>query len=384
MYEQLTRIGLKDELLQKAYALWLIESLELRKIAEIKLIVDDAPIKRYGKKVQGAGLHHNPTDKANANSYCYGRSLVMIPVEVRPSFRTKLEIAEELFFAVKEAFEKAGINPTITLLHDCGCVSTELWNNLRGRKDDKTSNSENKELNNVKVRVVTRLKKNSVFYELPEEVPKETKRRGRPRLYGEARRVSDIVADPSIPLQQAVFNLHGSEKKTCVEYKSQVLTRIAKGSPILVVVSRLVDGKKGKAGERGVFASSDISTSAEEVIKQYALRFSIEELFKDLKQDCGLGLQQTRRYERSQASASIVIAWYSLVEVWSFDQDENELKSLRNVWDDMERGPSRREKLCAMRKKQLRELYFEQYTDRINSDLLNEIYDNLVFYVFAI
>ena len=132
-------------------------------------------------------------------------------------------------------------------------------------------------------RVVTRFKKNSVFYELPEEVSTETKRRGRPRLYGEARRVRDIVADPSIPLQQAVFNLYGSEKKTCVEYKSQVLTsRIANGSPILVVVSRLVDKKKGKVGEWGVFVSSDTSTLAEEVIKRYALRFGIEELFSKI------------------------------------------------------------------------------------------------------
>ena len=415
MYEQLTRIGLKDESLQNAYALWLIESLELYKVAEIKLIVDDTPIKRYGKKVQGAGLHHNPTDKANANSCCYGHSLVMISIviehsrwksistplrwrfyvrkedlksisaKVRPSFQTKLEIAAELFFGVKKAFEKAGIDPTITLLHDRGYVSTELWNKLCGKKDDEAPSDEGKEFSDVKFRVVTRFKKNSVFYELPEEVSTETKRRGRPRLYGEARRVRDIVADPSIPLQQAVFNLYGSEKKTCVEYKSQVLTsRIAKGSPILVVVSRLVDKKKGKVGEWGIFVSSDTSTLAEEVIKRYALRFGIEELFKDLKQDCGLGLQQTRRYERSQSSASIVIAGYSLVEVWSFDQDENELKSLRNVWDDMERRPSHRDKLCAMRKKQLWELYFEQYTDRINRDLLNEIYDNLVFYVSAI
>ena len=181
MYEQLTRIGLKDESLQNAYALWLVKSLELHKDAEIKLIVDDTPIKRYGKKVQRVG-HHNPTDKTNANSCCYGRPLVMISIVV-----------------------------------------------------------------------------------------------GRPR------------------------------------WKTR-------------------------------------STPAEEVIKQYALRFSIEELFKDLKQDCGLGLQQTRRYEWSLASASIVIAGYSLVEVWSFDQDENELKSLRNVWDDMEHRPSHREKLCAIRK----------------------------------
>ena len=56
MYEHLARIGVKDEALQNAYALWLIESLNLDKQSEIKLIVDDTPIKRYGKQVQGAGL----------------------------------------------------------------------------------------------------------------------------------------------------------------------------------------------------------------------------------------------------------------------------------------------------------------------------------------
>ena len=267
------------------------------------------------------------------------------------------------------------MEPTITLLHDRGYVSAELWEKLCGKKNERCD---------VRFRVVTRFKKNSVFFELPEQVTAKTKRRGRPRLYGPARRVNDIVTDSSIPLQRENLSLYGREEKTTVEYKSQVLTsKITKGSSILVVVSRLID-KNGKAGEWGVFVSSDTETRPEEVVNTYAIRFSIEELFKDLKQDCGLGLQQTRRYERSQASASIVITGYSFVEVWSFGQDENELKSLRNAWDDSGRRPSHREKLCVMRKKQLWELYFEQYTDRVNRDLLNEIYENLIFYMSAI
>ncbi len=53
---------------------------------------------------------------------------------------------------------------------------------LRGKRDDKSSNVEDEELNDVKFRVVTRFKKNSVFYELSEEVLAESKLRGRPRL----------------------------------------------------------------------------------------------------------------------------------------------------------------------------------------------------------
>ena len=42
MYEQLNRIGVKDEALQNVYALWLIEPLNLDKRSEVKLIVDAA------------------------------------------------------------------------------------------------------------------------------------------------------------------------------------------------------------------------------------------------------------------------------------------------------------------------------------------------------
>ena len=75
---------------------------------------------------------------------------------------------------------------------------------------------------------------------------------------------------------------------------------------------------------------------------------------------------------------------YSLVEVWALDQNEKELKIFRNVWDDPDRRPSHQNKLCAMRKKQLWNLYFEQYTDRVNRDLLKEIYENFIFCASAI
>ena len=395
IYEQLTRIGLRDEYLQRAYSKWLIESLVLNELTNLELIIDDSPIKRYGKHVQGAGLHHNPTDKSNVSPVCYGFSLVMLAVRfshprwgtialplrwrlyvcekdlktiserVRPAFKTKLEIAAELLFDVKALLDKAGIQSKITVLFDRGYVSSDLFAKVC----------------QMNFRVVTRFKKNAIFFELP-NLDVESKRRGRPRLYGSKRRINDIVSDPSIPLFRRTVSLYG--RRTPIEYKSIVLTSsITKGVPILVVASRLID-KKGDAKEWGIFVSSDLTLDPSEVVRLYSLRFSIEELFKDLKQDCGLGLQQTRRFERSAACVSIVIVGYSLVEVWALDRDEKELKIFRNAWDDPERRPSHQNKLCAMRKNMLWSLYFEQYTDRVNPDLLNKIYEDLIFYASAI
>ena len=38
--------------------------------------IDDTPTKRYGPKVQGAGIHHNPTPGPAGSKFLYGHSWV--------------------------------------------------------------------------------------------------------------------------------------------------------------------------------------------------------------------------------------------------------------------------------------------------------------------
>ena len=94
----------------------------------IKLALDDSPTKRYGPKVQLAGMHHNPTPGPSGSEFLYGHVWVTISWLVKHSqwgcigmpllalmyvrqkdlqilegigkapwkFRTKLELAAEL------------------------------------------------------------------------------------------------------------------------------------------------------------------------------------------------------------------------------------------------------------------------------------------------
>ena len=92
----------------------------------LQFVIDDSPTKRYGPKVQGAGIHHNPTPGPADQKFLYGHiwvtfSLVLrhplwhtiglpllglmyvrakdlpgINPKHRPEFRTKLELALEL------------------------------------------------------------------------------------------------------------------------------------------------------------------------------------------------------------------------------------------------------------------------------------------------
>src|SRR3990170_901812 len=49
----------------------------------VLVAIDDSPTKRYGPKVQGAGIHHDPTPGPTGRPFCYGHVWVTLAVIVR-------------------------------------------------------------------------------------------------------------------------------------------------------------------------------------------------------------------------------------------------------------------------------------------------------------
>ncbi len=49
----------------------------------VLLAIDDSPTKRYGPKVQGAGIHHNPTPGPVEQKFLYGHVWVTIALVLR-------------------------------------------------------------------------------------------------------------------------------------------------------------------------------------------------------------------------------------------------------------------------------------------------------------
>ena len=46
------------------------------------LVLDDTPTKRYGPKVQGAGIHHNPTPGPSGQQFLFGHNWVTLSLPV--------------------------------------------------------------------------------------------------------------------------------------------------------------------------------------------------------------------------------------------------------------------------------------------------------------
>jgi len=90
------------------HAMTNIISQPLRSILEtatsIRIVLDDSPTKRYGKRIEGANYHHNPTPGKTDAKFCYGHSWgVAALVVAHPMFgEISFPIAAELYLRQKD------------------------------------------------------------------------------------------------------------------------------------------------------------------------------------------------------------------------------------------------------------------------------------------
>ena len=80
-YYFLAALGRKTESVATRLAALLLESLPLPE--RLLLVIDDSPTRRYGPKVEGAGVHHNPTPGPADQPFLYGHIWVTISLALR-------------------------------------------------------------------------------------------------------------------------------------------------------------------------------------------------------------------------------------------------------------------------------------------------------------
>ncbi len=116
-------------------------------------------------------------------------------------------------------------------------------------------------MNELRVGVFTRFKKRANFYELP-ECPAKAKR-GHPRIYGAVFKMKDLIENDKTETFRECLPQYGGTRY--VEFKTVIATtKITKGRPIRLVLSRCVDGVK--SSDWNVFASTDFNATAREIL----------------------------------------------------------------------------------------------------------------------
>ena len=222
-YYFLAPLGRKTESVATQLFSLLLETLPLGE--RVLAVIDDSPTKRYGPKVEGADIHHNPTPGPADQKYLYGHIWVTISLALRHplwgalalplramlyvrqktlptipkkrgwQFRTKLELAAQLVEWLAKLVKMAG--KTLWVVVDGG------YTKLPFLKPAMAAGAV----------IVGRLRKDAALRDLPPVLrPGQRRGRGRPRKYGAN----------SISLAKRAGQKRGWQAVTCTLYNETV------------------------------------------------------------------------------------------------------------------------------------------------------------------
>jgi hypothetical protein len=187
--------------------------------------------------------------------------------------------------------------------------------------------------------VVSRLRKDAALWTVPVPRPGQ---RGRPRKYGQDRIVLAKRAGHRRGWQTETLELYGQQ--VVKRYKTFLATWRPVGGVIRVV---LVAEPKGWVA----FLCTDVDAGVADILGLVADRFSLETMFRDVKEVVGAGQQQVRHVWASVGSFHLCLWTFTLTEAWAWNRDEGELAGQRreSPWDDPTRRPSHADKRRAWR-----------------------------------
>lgn len=319
------------------------------------LVIDDSPTKRYGPKVEGADVHHNPTPGPADQPFLYGhvwvtislalrhrqwgalalplRALLYVRRQTMPTiprsrrwgrFATKLQLAARLVEWSVPLLKSAG--KTVWVVVDGGYTKRPFVTRVL-----KTG-----------VTLVGRLRRDAALRDLPPKLPKGKRRgRGRPRKYGKNKLSLAKRAGQKGGWQTVDCVLYG--KAGAKIYKTFLATYAPAGGVIRVVLVKEDHGWYA-------FFCTDPTASVREILEAFADRATIEQDFHDVKEVWGTGQQQVRNIWSNLAVYNLNLWMHTLVELWAWDRPAKELVDRSDSpWDDAHRRPSHANRRKALR-----------------------------------
>jgi hypothetical protein len=329
----------------------------LQKQNRVLMAIDDTATTRYGPKVQGAGIHRNPTVTPDGAKFIYGHVWVVLSALVRHEhwgtiglpllarmyirardvnrqrirFQTKLQQAAEL---VKWASDC------------CKRLGKQLWVVTDGGY---TKAAFLKPAIRAGATLITRLRKDAAL--CSPLMPVKKRKRGRPRKYGKKINLGNKAAN-NRGWFSVKATLYGREQTKHV--KIFRATYRPAGGEVLVLIAR-----EANNGWRA-FMCTSLSATAQEILEAVADRFGIEQNFHDLKEIEGAGQQQVRCLDTNTGAFHLNLWVHTMVELWAWRQRAGVIRNRSDSpWDDAYRRPSHADRCAALRRETLKQTFFE-------------------------
>jgi hypothetical protein len=344
-YDCLISVGRKTRFLALPLLIAVVRKFAPGPDGHMIVAVDDSPTQRYGRHVEGAGVHHNPTAGPADGEWMYGhnwvtlcflathplwgvialplRSLLYVrekdvaslPAKYGWNFRTKLELAVHLVTWFVKSVRSLGVECSMWLVTDGAYAGRPVL----------------KPLTDLGVVVFSRLRKDACLFELPAE--RKPGQRGRHCIYGPRRISLAKLAARADGWESMTYQCRGS--MVTREYKTVIATSRLVSGVIHVVIVRFEDG-----GWAAYFCT-DASVGVRDILETVAARWAIEEHFHDVKEIWGAGQQQVRNIWSNIGCWHLNQWMYTLVELCSWDVAKPKLTDRSHrPWDNPDRRPS--------------------------------------------
>lgn len=320
----------------------------------VMLGLDDTLARKRGPRMFGTGMHHDPLSSTRSLAFVrWGHSRVVLGVIVdfpfRPGhwiflpllfrlyvnrqtvakrggqYRTRPELGVEMLRILCAAHE----NRRFHVVADSAYGGQNVLAKLPGNCD-----------------LTSRLLLAARLYDAsPECVPGTN---GRPRKRGQR------LLSPADMLEgrcrRMSLSIYGRSYRSCIT--DQVARVFAKPDrPLRVVASEALEGGRGKEA----FYSTCHDATAEQVIRWYAMRWSVEVTFRDSKQ-C-LGFEEPQGWSRKavERTAPLAMLLHTLVVLWFAKEGHRLWRPPTHRWYASKAEPSFRDMLHKSRRASVRQ-----------------------------
>jgi hypothetical protein len=284
-YDCLISVGRSSGRLATVVLGLIVQKLAPRFGERILLGMDDSPTSRYGRHVEGAGIHHNPTPGPAEEKWLYGHNWValawlathprwgVIALPLRSmlyvrevdlpklaekyawEFRTKHQLGVALLTWFMQCIEVLGVKAKVWLAVD-GAYAVRPF--LLPVLD-------------LGIVVVSRLRKDACLHDLPG--PPDPHRRGRHPVYGKNKIHLAKRAGHQEGWETIVYNCRGAEVTR--QYKTFLATSELVSGQIRVVILRYEDGSWAP------YFCTDTSAEVRDILETVAARWAIEVFHAD-------------------------------------------------------------------------------------------------------
>lgn len=282
--------------------------------AEIEVVVDDTLCPKWGRQIFGTARFFDHTSRPRPG-FLWGHNWVVLSVVVEVGsvpvalpffirmYRTK-DSCDAKDFQTRHRLTLEGLqtlrewtSKPISLVGDGAYFNASLIVPLQ----------------KLRIPLCGRLRRDAILHTDPDPAPR---RRGRRRKYGFRLPSLPVMASRAGQWKEITAHIYRKDVKLRVE-TIDAWWRTC-GQKIRLVIVRSTQGRK-----RITFlASTDLSRDATQIIECYARRWTIEQLFADVKQHLGLDSAEVRKPRSVFRHALFTLACVTWVHVWHYRREQ--------------------------------------------------------------